>query len=63
MGGDYSNLDFERLLRKNKWFLVRQKGSHKTYRNDFSEKIISIPCKDINKMMCKRLIKEFGLVG
>lgn len=53
--------DFDLILRRNGYSLIRSKGSHFVYLNETLNKHISIN-KDLNRMVKKRLIKENCLV-
>lgn len=55
----YTRREFEQILNDNGYELVRSKGSHFIYRND--KETISVP-KKINKMMGRRLVKEYNLI-
>lgn len=56
----YTKTTFERLLRDNGYYLQRSNGSHFMYRNDNLHRTITIN-KDLNKMVVRRLIKEYKL--
>ena len=53
--------EFEEVLFRNGYKLARSKGSHFTYINRITHKIITAN-KDLNPMVKLRLIKENGLV-
>lgn len=53
--------DVEIILRKNGWHIDRQTGSHIIYENDKGEHM-TIRCSGCNKMVFRRLIKEYNLV-
>lgn len=55
----YSFRDFEKLLKKNKFSLIRKKGDHFIYTNE-GGKTVSVPFRP-NKMVLRRLIKENNL--
>lgn len=55
----YSRREFERLLIDNRYELVRCKGSHFVYKKE--NITISVP-KNLNKMVGRRLIKEYNLI-
>ena len=57
----YSPRQFRRILRNNGFTYIRSNGDHDIYENG-SGKHISIPATRTNKMLCRRLIKENGLV-
>ena len=55
----YSRKEFELLLKKNGYVLMRYHGSHSIYKKDNSTIILPYSC---NKMICRRLIKENNLI-
>ena len=55
----YSPREFKRILRDNGFILHRTNGDHQIYYKD--GKHISIPARRCNRMLCQRLIKEYGL--
>ena len=55
----YSFKEFCKLLRKNGYELNRSKGDHFVYKN--SERTVVVN-KNLNRMVCQRLIKENNLV-
>lgn len=55
----YNRREFERLLIENGYELARCKGSHFVYKKE--NLTISVP-KKLNKMIGRRLVKEYGLV-
>lgn len=56
----YSSDEFIKILRKNGYHFVRQNGSHLVYEKDGDH--IVITKKNINKMICRRLLKQHNLV-
>ena len=59
----YTLKEFEHILNNNGFVKARRKGSHVTYKKE--DKMITIVTsnsKGMNKMICRRLIKENGLV-
>ena len=52
--------EFVPILHKNGYYKARSKGSHFTYINRTTHKIITVN-KDLNKMVRERLIKENNL--
>lgn len=56
----YNNREVERILLNNGWRVHRQKGSHKTWHNDKGDSLTLGGVK-YNKMVVRRLIKEYGL--
>lgn len=58
---EYSFREFQQLLRNNGYVFQRNSGDHYIYSNDVNT--ISIPDhgKKLNKMVCRRLIKENNL--
>ena len=58
----YSVLEFERILKRNRWVYQRQKGSHKIYKKENEAKVAAIPCVKLSKMISNRLIKELSLI-
>lgn len=55
----YSRKEFELLLKKNGYVLMRHHGSHSIYKKDNSTITFPYSC---NKMICRRLIKENNLI-
>ena len=59
----YTIREFEKILKNNGFKKVRSNGSHVIYKNE--NKTISIvnnQSKGMYKMICRRLIKENGLI-
>lgn len=59
----YTLKEFEHILYNNGFVKARSRGSHVTYKKE--DKMITIVAgnsKGMNKMICRRLIKENGLV-
>lgn len=59
----YTLKEFKQILDNNGFIEVRKKGSHVTYKKE--NKMITIVVSDskgMNKMICRRLIKENGLI-
>lgn len=54
----YNKREFEKLLINSGFLLQRVRGSHFIYKNGTD--LISVP-KNLNKMICQRLIKEHNL--
>ena len=52
--------EFEPILLRNEYRFARCSGSHFTYINRTSHRIITVN-KDLNKMVRERLIKEYDL--
>lgn len=52
--------EFEPILKKNGFNLARCKGSHFTYINRITHRVITVN-KDLNKMVRERLIKEYEM--
>lgn len=57
----YSPRQFRKILRNNGFSYIRSNGDHDIYQNGNGTHI-SIPANRMNKMLCRRLIKENGLV-
>ncbi len=59
---EYTFRDFRILLRSNGYVFQRASGDHYIFSND--DNVISIPChgKQLNRMVCRRLIKENNLI-
>lgn len=55
----YNRREFERLLNENGYELARSRGSHFVYKKESIT--ISVP-KNLNKMIGRRLIKEYNLI-
>lgn len=55
----YSRREFEQLLNENGYELARSRGSHFVYKKESIT--ISVP-KNLNKMIGRRLIKEYNLI-
>jgi len=53
-----------KLLKKNKWYEVRQKGSHKILRHDENEQTIVLPYhrgKEVPTGIANKILKQAGL--
>lgn len=57
----YSQREVERILSNNGWFFQRRRGSHKIYTNKNGQHI-TIRYRNQNKMIMRRLIKEYDMV-
>ena len=55
----YNFKDFCKMLGKNGYSLARINGSHHIYKNNDKTIVVN---KDLNRMVCRRLIKDYGLV-
>lgn len=55
----FSSKEFSRILLNNGFQYEYCKGSHKHYRR--GKELAVIPVNNANKMLCRRLIKEFNL--
>ncbi|WP_026667620.1 type II toxin-antitoxin system HicA family toxin [Butyrivibrio sp. AE2005] len=55
----YSFKEFCKLIRKNGFELDHVKGSHFIFKKESRTMVVN---KNLNKMVCRRLIKEFELV-
>ena len=55
----YSFKEFCKLIRKNGFELDHITGSHHIYKKKNRTLVVN---KDLNKMVCRRLIKEYDLV-
>lgn len=59
----YTTREFERILKNNGFQKVRSNGSHVIYKNgDKTITVVNNQSKGMYKMICRRLIKENGLV-
>lgn len=58
---EYTERDFERLLKVNGYSLDRQKGDHNTYVNDKGNTITVVGGRTMSRMVYRRLIKENNL--
>ena len=56
----YSFKEFCKLVKKNGYELSRISGSHHIFKKDGSTIVVN---KDLNRMVCQRLIKENCLVA
>lgn len=56
----YSERDVKRIMKINKYKVIRTNGDHNIWSNTKGH-IISIPIGEPNKMMMRRLIKENNL--
>lgn len=56
----YSKREFTRLLNTNGYEFIRCNGSHFIYKRE--NETITVP-KNLNQMICRRLIKEHCLLG
>lgn len=54
----YTNKEFETILRKNEYKKIRYKGSHQIFKN--RDNVLSIPIH-LNCCIARRLIKEYKL--
>jgi predicted RNA binding protein YcfA (HicA-like mRNA interferase family) len=53
-----------KLLEKEGWFFVRQKGSHKVFKKEGVNHIITVPDhagQDIGKGLLNKILKDAGL--
>jgi len=53
-----------KLLKKNKWYEVRQKGSHKILRHNEMQETIILPYhrgKEVPKGLASKILKQAGL--
>lgn len=58
---EYTERDFNRLLKANGYSLARQKGDHNTYVNDKGNSITVVGGRTMSRMVYRRLIKENNL--
>lgn len=58
--GTIKQRDWERLLVKNGFRLVRSEGSHMIYKRGDDE-IVPVARHNPNKLMCQRIVKQFKL--
>lgn len=56
----YNKKDIQKILRDNGWTLHHCKGSHYIYKNEKGQHL-SIGICNCNKMIMRRLIKEYNL--
>lgn len=56
----YTSREFATLLKKNGYRYDHSTGDHNIYRKDGRH--ISFPAKDLNRMVARRLIKEYNLI-
>lgn len=54
----YNKREFHRILLDNGFELVRTRGSHYVFKRGEEELVTN---KDINKIVCRRLIKTYNL--
>lgn len=50
--------EMKKLLQKNGYTLVRQKGDHCIFKNDNKTVVVN---DNLNRMVCQRILKETGL--
>ncbi len=53
-----------KILENDGWYFVRQKGSHKTFKHDFKEKLVTVPDhgkKELGKGLVHSILKKAGL--
>lgn len=53
--------EMNKLLNANGFYEVRTNGGHKIYSNGTNSVSIPVHSKTVNRMLCRRLIKENGL--
>ena len=56
----YTSREFEILLKQNGYIYERSKGDHNIYTKDGRH--ISFPATKMNRMVARRLIKEYNLI-
>ena len=56
----YNKRDIERILKNNGWKIHHQSGGHIVYKNGRNEHL-TITANGCNKMIMRRLIKQYGL--
>lgn len=57
--------EIEKIVKKDGWYLVNQKGSHRQYRHPTKPGKVTIPAHkgDINMSIIKSVLKQAGLGG
>ena len=58
----YNDREIKRILKDNGYHVDRKKGDHEIWVSDKSERHITIPANDINRMVWQRLVKENNLI-
>lgn len=58
----YNDREIKRILKNNGYNLQRVKGDHEIWISKNSTRHITIPHKNINRMIWQRLVKENNLI-
>ncbi len=58
----YNDREIKRILKKNGYHVERTKGDHEIWVSDSSTRHITVPYKNINRMVWQRLVKENNLL-
>jgi predicted RNA binding protein YcfA (HicA-like mRNA interferase family) len=58
----YNDREIKRILKDNGYYLKRIKGDHEIWASYSSTRHITIPHKNINRMVWQRLVKENNLL-
>ena len=56
----YNDREFKNILKKNGYVYLRSKGDHNIYINERTGRKVTIN-KSLNKMVARRIIKEYAL--
>ena len=59
---DYSFKEFDKILKKNGYEYKSCKGDHYKYEHKETGKCVVLCKRHPNKMVCRRMIKEHGLI-
>lgn len=57
----YNDKEIKRILKDNGYFIVRTKGDHEIWEHKDSKRHITVPYKNINRMVWQRLVKEYNI--
>ena len=58
----YNCREIKRILKENGYHVERTKGDHEIWMSEKSGRHITIPTKNINRMVWQRLVKENNLI-
>ena len=58
----YNSREIKRILKDNGYQIERVKGDHEIWMSEKSGRHITVPTKNINRMVWQRLVKENNLI-
>ena len=58
----YNDREIKRILKDNGYHVARKKGDHEIWVSNSSNRHITVPAKNINRMVWQRLVKENNLI-